>query len=89
MTKEELNNLVLKAKSTEIAKVSDLIEILTPFKDYYLDDTGCFYCGNSLKLLKLVRFKEHKLKLLNDLITIVEQNGMRKYLSEYLKNNKP
>jgi len=88
MTNEELNTLALKAKSTEIAKVSDLIEMLTPFKDYYLEAVNCHYCGG---LLRLAESKEHpyRLKRQNDLISIVDQNGMGEELSEYLENNKP
>jgi hypothetical protein len=87
MTNEELNTLALKAKSTEIAKVSDLIEMLTPFKDYYLEDANCSYCGGHVRV---VESKEHayRLKRQNDLISIVDQNGMGEELSEYLENNK-
>lgn len=82
MDKDELINMMQKAKSTEPLKVSDLIEMLKPFEDYYVYDPGCHYCGDYLRLTKdpTLNLKRH-----NDIISFYEKGDGVIDFEEYLK----
>lgn len=90
LTKEQFDELLKKSQSLESAKVSDLIQMLKPFEDYYITDPNCHYCGGELRLIGSKESCE-RIKYPRDLINIYDLNedrGSAYDLHEFLTKNK-
>lgn len=82
LTKEQFFHLLEEAKSDDPIKVSDLIEMLKPFEDYYLYDPRCHYCAGLY--LTSHPAKENRLKSKSNAISIIHGHDIDS-LEEYLQ----